>query len=124
MTLPLPTTVKDPRTQQVLDYIAEQFPIQGGSIAGVLGVVAAGSHRIAFGETEAEWGGEITSKTKTVTHGLGKTPVAVVANAVDSGRCAGINGLSSSNFTFNLQTLQGDKPSSGTKTVVYWVAIA
>lgn len=32
MTLPIPTTVNDPRTQQALDAISNSFPLKGGQI--------------------------------------------------------------------------------------------
>lgn len=59
---------------QNFDALFGMFPLQGSSLAGVLKLVATGSHKAAFGVTaEIASGG-----TAEVTHGLGAKPTSIL----------------------------------------------
>jgi hypothetical protein len=123
VTLPLPTTVKDPRTQQVLDFIAEQFPIQGGSIAGILGVVPTGTHRTNFSTGEVEFpGANVASTALTINHGLGKEPKSIEATGASfGGMYPETAEWTASTFKLRMVATAGT-PGAGTKAKFSWVA--
>lgn len=89
-----------------------------------LQLVASAKRKVNFGSTTVEFPGEnIRSNATEVSHGLGTTPLAVLATGDDDGRGVGVTSKTSTKITVRAQTLQGDKPVAGSKVTVYWLAI-
>lgn len=90
MTLPLPTTVQDPEVQQNFDKIAQQFPVQGGNLAGV--VRTSGAPTLIWGIVSAAGatllgsGGFTPAHTATGTYTLtwAKPPFQPAVVGVDA----------------------------------------
>lgn len=86
MSLGLPTTVRDPRVQQCLDFIASRFPIKASSLADSAKelfpqLVTPGPTEVAFGQGTLKWSAaaeKMASEILTVNHSMERTPTSVV----------------------------------------------
>jgi hypothetical protein len=119
VTLPLPTTVDDPATQQCLDRLAQQFPIQGANLAKTLKVLS-GTPTLAFGTGTFVFTASTISAEATVTHGLPKTPTVVIGSASDPALSFAVKSLGST--TFKAQSFDAFGATTGSFTF-YWLAI-
>ena len=119
MTLPLPSAVGDPATQQCLDRIAEQFPIQGSNLAKILKVLN-GTPTLVFGTGTFVFTASNLSAEVTVTHGLGKTPTIVVGCASEAVLSFAAKSFGAS--TFKAQSFDAFGATTGSFTF-YWLAI-
>ncbi len=83
MTLPAPGgAVQDPATQQNLEEIRKQFPVGPANMATgqFLALASAGTARkVAWGSGTVTFTDSATSAVSTITHGLGATPLVVLA---------------------------------------------
>jgi hypothetical protein len=100
------------RVRQVLQSLV---PDTGGRSIGV-----------RFGVSTLTWpGGVAGSSIGTVTHGLGRTPVCVLAT-VNAGGVAGpawTGTPGATTFPLAARTADGSSPGAGTTTSVSWVVI-
>lgn len=74
--------VADPDVQFNFDQIAQKFPLQLQDLATgiVLELNVTGTARkVAFGSSSVTWAAATISGQTTVAHGLGSTPVTVIA---------------------------------------------
>lgn len=82
---------------------------------------------LRWGQGTVTWpGGSKTSNTTTAVHGLGRTPVAVVAtcnNQVGAGLCAVDARFDGTNVYLQLETAAGFAPANTVTNPVSWVAI-
>lgn len=89
-----------------------------------LQLTTATTRKINFGVTEIEFpGATFRSNIKEVEHGLGTTPLAVVATAEDDGRSIGTTSYTATKFSIRAQAVQGESPAAGTKVKAHWIAI-
>ena len=89
MALGLPTIVSDRRVQQCLDFISRQFPIAAQALADSAKelfpqLAEGGSRKINFGTATLNFVASEIATTE-ISHGLGVTPLVVIAN-MTSGR--------------------------------------
>lgn len=80
---------------------------------------------IRFGASTMAWAASTDSGSKTITHGLGKTPVFVaVFNADTTGSYAGIAAFTTSGVGATTFDTYGRTPSAITGTkAIYWLVI-
>lgn len=121
MPLPLPSTVKDPATQQCLDQIANQFPIQAANVANAfLRLATVGNHKASFGEGTLTWTASKIAAAKEIEHGLGVTPAVVFLTSTNSAITFGVESKTASKFKvggyFEQSVLTGT-------FAFYWLAI-
>lgn len=116
------------RLQRFQDFVAQLFPLGPqhlGKGAKELFPQLATAHarKINFGVAEIEWaGGTPISKELEVSHELGTTPLAVVAND-ESLTIIGTKGYTSTKFKVWGRTGDGSSPAEKTKEKVHWIAI-
>lgn len=95
--------------------LASLVPDTGGQSVGV-----------RFGTQQLTWpGSNTTTSTATVTHGLGRTPVVVLANVVSGAPFAvtSLGTVGAATFTLNARTVDGSSPANGTHATVHWMVI-
>lgn len=108
-----PNSSEDPKVHDALQQIQtvvngelDDGNLNPGAITSLLRLAVAGTGRkVAFGSQTLTWAGGNTSDAPTVTHGLGVTPTAIVANVVciGSGQMAFAVTGTPSTTTFPLQ---------------------
>jgi hypothetical protein len=103
--------------------------LDGIDSLGFLQLATAASRKVAFGSATITWAGGVPAGgTAVITHGLGATPVTVVAlSTVTTGGFAVATYLTgapgATTFTVNGYA-QGGNPAAATTCTVYWLAIA
>jgi hypothetical protein len=117
--LRFPYKVKDAKSiQKNFDYLA-------GILTNLMGGSGAGNVGIRFGTSTMAWAASTDSGPKTITHGLGKTPVVVfVTNGDTVGSYPGIAAftvLSVNSTTFDTYGRTAGA-ITGTKAI-FWVAL-
>jgi len=117
LTLPLDVgSIQDYTIRSAFEQIAMRFPDFGSR-----------SIRMRFGtDTVAFTGGNTRSATKTVSHGLGNTPIAVLA-VLDAVNGAGAGGpCNVTNFTattFDVWATWASTPGGNFNQSFYWLAL-
>lgn len=115
--------VRDPATDQNFRRIAQQFPITGQNLAGVLRLLFVGKGVVNVGKAEITFGGGSPEGTQGITHELGGEPLFAHVSPEDAGYVAGTKAYSSTTFTAALQKRDGTSPAAGTKAKFHWIAI-
>jgi hypothetical protein len=114
--------VHDPASDQNFRQIANQFPIQGANLAGVL-MLVSGEAKVAVGKAEATYGGGSVEATQVITHGLGREVKFADISVEDAGYVDGTASYGATTFTAKVQKRDGTSPANGTKAVFHWIAI-
>jgi hypothetical protein len=99
--------------------------IDEAGLSDFLQLTTTAKSKINFGTSEATWpGGSISTTTKKVAHGLGKTPVAVfVIRNVEGPLAVSTFTYTSTEFSWQVSTADASKPGVGTVAKVSWLAI-
>lgn len=87
MTLPVESaSIGDQYARRAVDIIAQRFPIHAADLASdVLLLATTGTQRkVAFGTATVTFTAATVSAATAVNHGLGVTPVAVIASGVNA----------------------------------------
>jgi len=103
--------IQDPTAQRNFQTLSRLLIDTGGRSVG-----------LRFGADTVTFTASVNSAVKTVTHGLGRTPITVVATASGS---LGWNVLRVFNFTattFDVQGHDTDAARTGSDAI-YWVAV-
>lgn len=103
--------------QRNFDQLAQLVPDSGGQLSA-----------IRFGVANVTWpGGSATSTSVAVAHGLGATPLVVVATLKDGGgaQYSSVAAFSYDADSFNVQlhTDDASTPANTVTSVVAWIAI-
>lgn len=126
MALRLPTIVPEARVQQCLDFIARQFPIAAGALADSAKelfpeLATPAARKINFGTAKLKFtASKFPEGPIAVTHGLGTTPVSVVATSENNVVTISTSGYGAT--TFSLWGGNWFEPING-ELPVHWVAI-
>lgn len=79
---------------------------------------------VRFGAASVTWpGGSPFSTAKTVTHGLGRTPVTVLTTPNNSPSTCYVDTVGATTFNITLHTDDGSSPAAATTRTVYWLVI-
>lgn len=124
--LPLPSgPVNDQSWEQARDGVQDNFD----TIALAAASFGGKSVEVRFGVSTVTWpGGAGTSNGLVVSHGLGRTPVVVVATQNTSSGLAKIpvvatQAFTTTAFTLYAGTVDGTSPANTATTTISWIAI-
>lgn len=79
---------------------------------------------IRFGSDAVTWaGGSRTTAANPITHGLGRTPVAVLLTSSTSNMEMSASALGATTFSATGNTMDGTSPVNGTARTFYWLVV-
>jgi hypothetical protein len=113
--------IQNPDILRAFEQVSVQFPLRGSSLANdVLFLAATGTVRkLDFGSNSVVFTANQDSAVKTVSHGLGVVPQAVIATATGSAMFIRSQALTTTTFD-----VVGHQRGAVTETdFFYWVAI-
>jgi hypothetical protein len=117
--------VKDAATDQNFRQVEGQFPIPAEALAESAKelfpqLTETAERKIAFGSTTVEFSASRFSKEKAISHGLGVTPIAVIASAEFGEIVASTRSYTSTQFSL---TAGNWLEALTTTRTIHWIAI-